>query len=99
MTFGQALLQLIVSDGLVAVATPLANFGAAEAAANGDPIKLGAAAIALEANLFAAAPTALGGLETQLATALTARVAAKVAGAPAEAQAALAVLAGTTPAT
>jgi hypothetical protein len=74
MSLGQQLLSIIETDALVNFAPPLLTFLTAVQAANGDPIKLGVAWVKLQGDAVAAAPTALGGLEGQLAALLAAKV-------------------------
>lgn len=95
MNIGQAILALVEADGLSTFGPALGTFLAAEAAANGDPVKTSAAYLQLQGNLVAAAPMALGELQSQLATALATRLAAKLPNLAAQAQQAQQVLAGT----
>lgn len=93
-SFGTALLDLIKSDFLIAVAGPLGTFSTAIQASNGDKVKQAAALLQLQANLVAEAPTALGGLESQLASVVLAKTTGLVATATAEQQSALKALLG-----
>ena len=63
---GQELIAYLKSDAINTFGTPVATFLQAEIAAKGDPVKIGAAAIVAQTQLFAAAPTALAGLEAEL---------------------------------
>jgi len=85
-TLGQTLISLIEQDGLIAFGGPLLNFLTAVQTANGDQVKIAAAFIGLQGAVIAAAPGALGGLETQLAGILAAKLQAlqaKIAAKPA----------------
>jgi hypothetical protein len=75
---GQTLLTLLEDNALISFGPPLVSFFTAVAAANGDPIKEGAAWVALQGALVGAAPTALGGLESQLATIIAQKIQALV---------------------
>jgi hypothetical protein len=77
-TIGSTLLTLLEDDALLSFGTPLVGFFTSVAAANGDPIKEGAAWVALQGALIGAAPSALGGLESQLATIIATRIQALV---------------------
>lgn len=81
-TLGQQLLSFIEQDGLTTFGVALLNFLNAEVVAQGDPIKMAAAFIALEGNLIAQGPAFLAGLETQLAQLLAAKLSAKLAALP-----------------
>jgi hypothetical protein len=73
-SIGQTLLTLLEDDALLSFGTPLVNFFTSVASANGDPLKVGAAWVALQGALVGAAPGALGGLESQLATLIATKV-------------------------
>ena len=71
---GAQVLAFIEADALTSFGTPLLTFLTAVQAAQGDPIKQGAAFVQLQGNLVAASPTALAGLENQLAQVLATKI-------------------------
>lgn len=71
---GQVILDFIKTDALTTFGKPLLTFLTAVEAANGDKLKEMAAVIQLQGNLVAAAPTALGEVESQIASALAAKL-------------------------
>lgn len=86
---GQELLAILEGQALVAFGPNLLAFLTAVQAANGDPIKLALAWNALTANLIASAPTALGGLEGQLASIVSSQVSSFLSAAEAAEQVAV----------
>lgn len=74
-----SVLTLLEDTALLSFGPPLVAFFTSVAAANGDPIKEGAAWVALQGALVGAAPTALGSFESQLATIIATKVQALVA--------------------
>lgn len=88
---GQELLSLLENDALVDFAPSLVTFLTGIQTANGDPNKQMVYWIQLQANLVAAAPTALGGLESQLAAVILGKLQTLVANAQAGTQADLGV--------
>lgn len=73
---GQALLTLVENDALIAFGGPLLTFLNGVQAANGDAVKITAAWVQLQGNIVAAAPGALGSLESQLASSIAAKIVA-----------------------
>jgi len=71
---GQELLSILKTQALTSFGGPILSFLQAIEAANGDPIKQGAAWVKLQGDAIGAAPTALGGLEGELAAILAAKV-------------------------
>lgn len=76
---GQQLLALVENDALTAFGPPLLAFLSAVEAAQGDKIKQAAAFVKLQGDAVAAAPAALGGLESQLAALLATKIQALIA--------------------
>jgi len=70
----QAFLSLLLSDLLGAGGTPILTFLAAFGAANGDPLKIEMAWIALQGGEVGQVPTFESLLSNQIATALAAKV-------------------------
>jgi hypothetical protein len=70
----QAFLSLLLSDLLGAGGTPILTFLAAFGAANGDPLKIEMAWIALQGGEIGQVPTFESMLSNQIATALAAKV-------------------------
>lgn len=83
-TTGQAILTLIESDALTILGKPILTFLTQVQAANGDPLKEGAAWIQLQGGIVGAAPEFIGGLESQLAALLAAKLQSKMAAAAAK---------------
>ncbi len=73
-TVAQDLLTLVKSDVLITFGAPLLTFLGQLQAANGDPIKTGAAWIQLQGAAIGVAPSFVGQIETQLAAALAAKI-------------------------
>lgn len=73
-SIGQQILTLVESEALTAFGTPLLTFLTQVQAATGDPIKIAAAWVQLQGGIVGAAPSALGGLESQLAAILAAKI-------------------------
>jgi hypothetical protein len=96
---GQDFLTLLENDALITFAPSLVTFLNGVQAANGDPIKLALGWNALLANLAASAPTALGGLEGQLATVVSTKLGSLLSAASASAAGAISNLEGSTGAT
>ena len=78
-SLGQQLLTLIENDALTSFGPPLLTFLQAVQAAQGDPIKITAAWVQLQGGIVGAAPSALGGLESQLAGIIAAKIQAAIA--------------------
>lgn len=76
---GQQFLTLLKNDALLSFGPPLLTFLTNVSAAGGDPIKLTAAWVQLQGNAIEAAPTALAGLESQLATLIATKLQAAIA--------------------
>lgn len=92
LTAGKALLTLIESDLLIDAGPALATFGQQIVASNGDKLKQAAAVVQLQGALIGAAPSALGGLESELASIVVSKVQQLVSTAQANQSAALAAL-------
>jgi hypothetical protein len=86
LSVGQQLLSLIENDGLVTFGPPVLSFLQSVQTAQGDPFKESVAWVALQGELVKAAPAALGGLESQLAGIIAAKVQARLTQAQAGAQ-------------
>lgn len=80
---GAALLDLVKNDALLAFAPPLVTFLQNAQAAAGDPVKISAAFVQLQGDIVGHAPSAIAGLETQLAGSLAAKLTALLASAQA----------------
>lgn len=73
-TFGQTLLALIENEAVLSFGPALITFFQQVQAANGDKVKEATAWIQLQGGLIGAAPNALGGLESQLAGIILAKL-------------------------
>lgn len=82
---GQQILAVLELDFLTAAGAPLLTFLSAAGAANGDPLKLSAALVALQGSLIGQLPSFEATLSQQIATALQAKLAAAIAAAQAKA--------------
>lgn len=74
--------QLLEGDLIVNFGPPLVTFLQNVANAQGDKIKFMAALVQLQGDMLGHAPTALGGLEAQLATIIATRISVVAAGVP-----------------
>lgn len=93
---GQAILKLIESDALLDFGPALGTFGQQIVASNGDKLKQAAAVVQLQGGLIGAAPAALGGLESRLASIVVSKVSALTASASTTQASALAALGAAT---
>jgi len=82
---GSVILAVLESDALATEGPPLIKFLTAVGSAGGDPLKLGAAVVALQGDVIGTLPTLEATLSAQIASALTAKLTAAISAAQAAA--------------
>jgi len=82
MSGASDIIALIENDALVSFGQPILTFLTAVESAQADPVKIATAFVKLQGDLVAAAPGALAGLESQIASAIATKLQAKLASLP-----------------